>query len=188
MFVLPILAVNERNISINLIGEAHPTLAYVSKQLFFGLVRSEFHQAKGFCRLISTALGPVHSRSPAFSTSFSVRSCSMPPVATCSRLCWPNFILSAAALCPVADSNQGRFFGFIWRGERQEDRVMERRRVKHETSLEERLAGHAHRLRDQAKTLPPGGEREGLIRRARQTEIASHINEWLTSPGLAPPD
>jgi hypothetical protein len=30
-------------------------------------------------------------------------------------------------------------------------------------------------------------ERDGLRRRARQAEIASHINEWLTSPGLAPP-
>jgi hypothetical protein len=26
-----------------------------------------------------------------------------------------------------------------------------------------------------------------LIRRARQAETASHINEWLNSPGLRPP-
>jgi hypothetical protein len=65
---------------------------------------------------------------------------------------------------------------------------MKRRRVKHETSLEERLAGQARRLRDEAKTLPPGGEREDLMRRARQTEIGARINEWLTSPGLAPPE
>jgi hypothetical protein len=25
------------------------------------------------------------------------------------------------------------------------------------------------------------------LRRARQAETASHINEWLTSPGLQPP-
>jgi hypothetical protein len=35
---------------------------------------------------------------------------------------------------------------FIWEGKSQEDRVMERRRVKHETSLEERLAEQARRL------------------------------------------
>jgi hypothetical protein len=64
---------------------------------------------------------------------------------------------------------------------------MERCRAKQETSLQERLANHGRRLRDEAKRLPPGGEREGLIRRARQTEIASHITEWLTSPGLASP-
>jgi hypothetical protein len=64
---------------------------------------------------------------------------------------------------------------------------MERRRIKHEASLEERLAEQARRLREQAKTLPPRKERDGLMRRAREAEITSHINEWLTSPGLAPP-
>jgi len=64
---------------------------------------------------------------------------------------------------------------------------MERRRIKHTMSFDERLADQAHRLRDQARTLPPGIERDELIRRARQSETASRINEWLTSPGLASP-
>jgi hypothetical protein len=64
---------------------------------------------------------------------------------------------------------------------------MERRRIKHETSFEERLAEQARSLREQAKTMPPGIEREGLIRRARQAETASHMNDWLSSPGLASP-
>jgi hypothetical protein len=45
----------------------------------------------------------------------------------------------------------------------------------------------AQRLREQAKALPPGIERDELIRKARQAETASHLNEWLTSPGLQPP-
>jgi len=64
---------------------------------------------------------------------------------------------------------------------------MERRRIKHEASFEERLEEQARRLRAQAKTLPPSKERDGLMRRARQAEITSHITEWLTSPGLASP-
>jgi len=68
-----------------------------------------------------------------------------------------------------------------------EDGVMERRRIKHETSFEERLAEQARSLREQAKTMPPGIEREGLIRRARQAETASHIKDWLSSPGLTSP-
>ena len=64
---------------------------------------------------------------------------------------------------------------------------MERRRVKQEASFEERLVEQAQGLRDRAKTMPPGVEREALIRRARQTDVAAHMNEWLTSPGLAPP-
>jgi hypothetical protein len=64
---------------------------------------------------------------------------------------------------------------------------MERRSVQRETSLEQRLASRAGRLKDEANKLPPGDERDALIRRARQAEVASHINEWLNSPGLATP-
>jgi hypothetical protein len=64
---------------------------------------------------------------------------------------------------------------------------MQRRRIKHTASFEERLAQEALRLREQAKSLPPGIERDQLIRRARQAETASRMNQWLTSPGLQPP-
>ena len=63
-----------------------------------------------------------------------------------------------------------------------------RRRIKHLLTLEERLAETAKRLREQVKTLPPSAERDELVRKARQTEIASQMNEWLTSPGLRPPE
>ena len=68
-----------------------------------------------------------------------------------------------------------------------EDCAMERRRIKHEASFAERLAGQAQRLREQAQTLPPCIERDDLIRRAKQAEAASHINEWLSSPGSVAP-
>jgi hypothetical protein len=64
---------------------------------------------------------------------------------------------------------------------------MQRRHFKQTQSLEERLSEQAKRLRAEAKLLPPGAVREGLIRKARQAETASHMNEWLTSPGLQPP-
>jgi hypothetical protein len=53
-------------------------------------------------------------------------------------------------------------------------------------SFEERLAEEAQRLKNEAKALPPGTQREGLLRKARQAETASHINQWLNSPGLPP--
>jgi hypothetical protein len=63
-----------------------------------------------------------------------------------------------------------------------------RRRFKQmATILEGRLADEAGRLREQAKTLPPGHEREALLCKARQHETASHLTGWLTSPGLRPP-
>ncbi len=65
---------------------------------------------------------------------------------------------------------------------------MERRRFRQIQSLEKRLAEEAKRLRAEAKLLPPGAERDEMIRKARQAEIAAHMNEWLTSPGLRPPE
>ena len=61
--------------------------------------------------------------------------------------------------------------------------VMQRRRFKQTLALEERLAEEGERLREQAKKLPPGLERETLLRKARQAETGSHISEWPRSPG-----
>ena len=66
--------------------------------------------------------------------------------------------------------------------------MMQRRRFKQTISLEDRLAEEAKRLREEAKLLPPGAERDRIIRKARQAETGSHLTEWLTSPGLRPPD
>ena len=38
-----------------------------------------------------------------------------------------------------------------------------------------------------AEQMPPGPERDELIRLARQLETASHMNEWLNSPELKRP-
>ena len=55
-------------------------------------------------------------------------------------------------------------------------------------SIENWLAVEAKRLREKAKKLRPGAEREVLLRRARQAETGAHISEWLRSPGLRPPE
>lgn len=63
-----------------------------------------------------------------------------------------------------------------------------RRRYNQTQSLEERLAQEAKRLREEAKSLPPGAGREALLRKARQAETGSHMSRWLSSPGLQPPE
>ena len=63
-----------------------------------------------------------------------------------------------------------------------------RRRFKQTTSLEERLAEEARRLREEAELLPHGPVRDAALRRARQAETGSRINDWLRSPGLQPPE
>jgi hypothetical protein len=62
-----------------------------------------------------------------------------------------------------------------------------RRRFKQTVPLNQRLTEEAQRLRKEAQGTRPGIDRERLIRRARQAETASHIDEWLSSPGLQPP-
>jgi len=65
---------------------------------------------------------------------------------------------------------------------------MQRQRTQHAASLDERIADHAQRIRNEAKALPPGRERQEMVRRARQAEVAAHISEWISSPGLRPPE
>jgi hypothetical protein len=62
-----------------------------------------------------------------------------------------------------------------------------RRRLKHTQTFEERLAEEAVRFRSAAEELPPGTARELLLKRARLAETASHMSDWLRSPGLQPP-
>jgi hypothetical protein len=54
---------------------------------------------------------------------------------------------------------------------------------------QERLAGEAESFRKAAEDQPAGSTaRELLLRRARQVETASHMSDWLRSPGLQPPE
>jgi hypothetical protein len=55
-------------------------------------------------------------------------------------------------------------------------------------SFEVRVSQAAKDLEEQAWRLPPGPERDNMLRRARLIQTASHLQEWLTSPGLKAPD
>jgi len=64
---------------------------------------------------------------------------------------------------------------------------MERRRFKQSQTLKQRLINEVGRLRDEARSLPPGRRREMLLRRVRQDETAIQIDAWISSPGLRAP-
>jgi hypothetical protein len=62
------------------------------------------------------------------------------------------------------------------------------RRIRQKLSFTQRLSEEAQQYKEAAEKERPGSmARELLLRRARQAETASHINEWLNSPGLASP-
>jgi hypothetical protein len=54
-------------------------------------------------------------------------------------------------------------------------------------SLKDRLAAFAEEARDKAASLH-GTEREELLRKARRADTAAHIDDWLNSSGLQPPN
>lgn len=65
--------------------------------------------------------------------------------------------------------------------------MTKRSRRKHTLSFNERLERAADEARDAARKLPIGRERDALMKKARQTDTAARINQWLTSPGLQSP-
>jgi hypothetical protein len=54
-------------------------------------------------------------------------------------------------------------------------------------SIEQKWHQQSEAYKNEAQKLPYGKEREALLRKARQLETASRINQWLSSPGLKPP-
>jgi hypothetical protein len=65
--------------------------------------------------------------------------------------------------------------------------MTKRRRFKQTKTLKERLSNFARDTRERASILPAGQEKDDLLRRARQADTASHLDEWINSPGLQPP-
>ena len=61
--------------------------------------------------------------------------------------------------------------------------TVKRIRRKQTTSFAERLQNAAREAREAARQLPPGSQRDVLLKKAEQAETARRINEWLTSPG-----
>ncbi|HEV2153152.1 hypothetical protein [Bradyrhizobium sp.] len=62
-----------------------------------------------------------------------------------------------------------------------------RRRFKQQTTLQDRVAAWAKEVQEQAAKLPPGPERDALLKKLRQVDVASHLDDWMRSPGLQPP-
>lgn len=65
--------------------------------------------------------------------------------------------------------------------------MLKRRRLTQSTSLQDRLAAFAEKARHKASELPAGQEREEMLRKARQADTASHMDDWANSRGLQPP-
>ena len=65
--------------------------------------------------------------------------------------------------------------------------MSKRRRFSQDAPSGDRMDAWAREVREQAGKLPPGPEREALLKKLRQANTAAHIEEWANSPGLKPP-
>ena len=54
-----------------------------------------------------------------------------------------------------------------------------RNRARPAGSFEDRLQKFAENARVAAREMPPGREREALMKKARQTEAVVEVSEWL---------
>jgi hypothetical protein len=54
-------------------------------------------------------------------------------------------------------------------------------------TVEQKWHEQSEAAKQEAAKLPHGRLKGELLRKARQLETASQINQWLSSPGLQPP-
>lgn len=66
--------------------------------------------------------------------------------------------------------------------------MVKRRHLQESNPLKERLVSFADDVRRQALQLPPGPEKEQLLRKARQADTAAHLDDWANSSGLRSPE
>jgi hypothetical protein len=56
-----------------------------------------------------------------------------------------------------------------------------RRRIKHQTTFERRLAAFADTAREVAAYLPPGAEKDEMLRKAQQADAAANLYKRFPS-------
>jgi hypothetical protein len=66
--------------------------------------------------------------------------------------------------------------------------IKRRRRFKQTTSLQQRLLTFANYARREAESVPSGHRKQQMLRKARMAEAAAGLEEWISSPALAPPE
>ena len=64
--------------------------------------------------------------------------------------------------------------------------MQRRRSVSH--TFEENIEAEKTKLEARVAQLKPGPQKDALLRKIRQLDTAAHMSEWLSSPGLQPPE
>jgi hypothetical protein len=62
-----------------------------------------------------------------------------------------------------------------------------RSRFEQSIPLKDRLSAFIRAMRERAALIPPGPEREEMLKKAKRAEAAQEIEDWANSSGLQPP-
>jgi hypothetical protein len=87
-------------------------------------------------------------------------------------------------LALIGDVNAGCAPAFLWNG--KESAMIERRRFNQQLPLQDRLAAFAKTARELAALLPPGAEKEELLRKASRADTADGLNKSFGSNAQRP--
>jgi hypothetical protein len=74
-----------------------------------------------------------------------------------------------------------------WSNDGPRTPALEHRLMTKKITLEQKWHQLSEAAKKEAEKLPHGKEREALLRKARQLETASQIDQWISSPALQPP-
>jgi hypothetical protein len=63
-----------------------------------------------------------------------------------------------------------------------------RQRSSSKPQFKDRIAAEKSRAEEQLAGVSHGPQRDALVKKIRQLDTASHLNDWLMSPGLRTPE
>jgi len=112
------------------------------------------------------------------------KSVSLTYVVAFGRPCRQASTITARSVASIGDENASCAPALLKQGS---SAMLRRRSFKRSISFQDKLEAWTKVVRDQAEALPPGPEREALLKKASQAETASHLDEWINSPGLQTP-
>ena len=92
--------------------------------------------------------------------------------------------ITARHLALIGDVNAGCAPAFLWNG--KERAMIKRRRSKQQVPLQDRLASFAKTARELAALLPPGAEKDELLRKASRADTADGLDKSFGSIAQRP--
>lgn len=105
-----------------------------------------------------------------------------------TKNCWNNKLRQLLVTAPPEAIGDENAICAPTRPDGGKERAMKhRRRFRHPIPLQDRLSAFVQAMRARAQLVPPGPERDELLKKAKKAEVAMRIEGWAKSSGLKSP-